>query len=45
VVAPVLKRGETSSRAKAAQYAREIEQQFETIRTEWIKSFISKIEN
>jgi DNA-binding transcriptional MerR regulator len=45
VVTPVLKRNETSSRAKAAQYAREIEQQFETIRTELINSFIAKIEN
>ncbi len=45
VVAPVLKRNETSSRAKAAQFSREIEQQFDTIRTELINSFIAKLEN
>jgi hypothetical protein len=45
VIAPVLKRNETSSRAKAAQFSREIEQQFDTIRTELINSFIGKLEN
>lgn len=45
VLAPVQGRRDGSSRAKAADYAREIEQQFDTIRTELINGFIGKIEN
>jgi len=45
VLAPVKGRKDVSARAKAADYAREIEQQFDTIRTELIASFISKFEN
>lgn len=45
VVAPVMARNETASRAKAAAYARELEQQFATIRVELINGFIQQLEN
>lgn len=46
VVAPVVARSnETASRAKAAAFARELEEQFATIRVELINSFIQKLEN
>ena len=45
VVAPVVARNETSSRAKAAAFARELEEQFATIRAELVNSFIQKLEN
>lgn len=44
VVAPVLGKNDTSSRSRAAHYALEIENQFATIRSELIKSVISKID-
>jgi DNA-binding transcriptional MerR regulator len=44
VVAPVQSRRDGAARAKAADYAREIEQQFDTIRAELINGFIAKIE-
>ncbi|MDE2409323.1 MAG: hypothetical protein RLZZ603_193 [Actinomycetota bacterium] len=44
VLAPVQRRRDGSARAQAADYAREIEQQFDTIRTELVNTFIAKIE-
>jgi DNA-binding transcriptional MerR regulator len=44
VVAPVLSKNEPASKSRAAHYAREIENQFATIRAELIKSVISKID-
>jgi DNA-binding transcriptional MerR regulator len=44
VVAPVLGKNEASSRSRAAHYAQEIENQFATIRSELIRSVISKID-
>lgn len=44
VVAPVLGKNDTSSRSRAAHYALEIENQFAAIRSELIKSVISKID-
>ena len=45
VVAPVLGKNDTASRSRAAHYAAEIENQFSTIRTELIRSVISKIDS
>lgn len=45
VVAPVLAKNETGSRSRAAHFAAEIESQFATIRTEIVRSVISKIES
>lgn len=44
VVAPVLGKNEAASKSRAAHYAKEIENQFATIRGELIKSVISKID-
>ena len=44
VVAPVLGKNEAASKSRAAHYAQEIENQFATIRSELIKSVISKID-
>jgi len=44
VVAPVLGKNDTASRSRAAHYAAEIENQFSAIRTELIRSVISKID-
>lgn len=44
VVAPVLAKNETGSRSRAAHFAAEIESQFATIRTEIVRSIISKID-
>jgi DNA-binding transcriptional MerR regulator len=44
VVAPVLSKNEAASKSRAAHYAQEIENQFATIRSELIKSVISKID-
>ena len=44
VVAPVKGRKDADARAKAAEYAREIEQHFDAIRTEMINAFISKLD-
>lgn len=44
VVAPVLGKNEAASKSRAAHYAKEIENQFATIRTELIKAVISKID-
>ncbi|MFM6979919.1 MAG: MerR family transcriptional regulator [Micrococcales bacterium] len=45
VIAPVLSSKDGSSRSKAAQYARDIEQQFAGIRNALIAAAISKIDN
>jgi DNA-binding transcriptional MerR regulator len=45
VVAPVLKKNDTSSKSRAAHYAAEIESQFAAIRTELIRSVISRIDS
>lgn len=45
VVAPVLGKNDTASRSRAAHYAAEIENQFSAIRTELIRSVISKIDS
>lgn len=45
VVAPVLKKNDTSSKSRAAHYALEIESHFASIRTELVKSVISKIDS
>ncbi len=45
VVAPVLAKNETGSRSRAAHFAAEIESQFATIRTEIVRSVISKIDS
>lgn len=45
VIAPILGKNETVSRSKAAHYAREMEQQFATIRTEIINAAINQIES
>lgn len=45
VVAPVKSRRDGAARAQAADYSREIAQQFDTIRTELVNGFIAKIEN
>jgi DNA-binding transcriptional MerR regulator len=45
VIAPILGKNETVSRSKAAHYAREMEQQFATIRAEIINAAINQIEN
>ena len=44
VVAPVLSKSEPSSKSRAAHYALEIENQFATIRSELIRSVITKID-
>jgi hypothetical protein len=44
VVAPVLSKNEAASKSRATHYAQEIENQFATIRSELIKSVISKID-
>lgn len=44
VVAPVLSKNEPSSASRAAHYAKEIENQFAAIRSELIRSVISKID-
>jgi DNA-binding transcriptional MerR regulator len=44
VVAPVLGKNEAASKSRAAHYAKEIENQFASIRGELIKSVISKID-
>jgi DNA-binding transcriptional MerR regulator len=44
VVAPVLGKNEPASKSRAAHYAKEIENQFATIRSELIKAVISKID-
>lgn len=44
VVAPVLSRNEPASKSRAAHYAQEIENQFAAIRSELIRSVISKID-
>jgi DNA-binding transcriptional MerR regulator len=44
VVAPVLGKNEPASKSRAAHYAQEIENQFATIRSELIRSVISKID-
>ena len=44
VVAPVLSKNEAASKFRATHYAQEIENQFATIRSELIKSVISKID-
>lgn len=45
VVAPVLAKNETGSRSRAAHFAAEIESQFANIRTEIVRSVISKIDS
>lgn len=45
VVAPVLKKNDTSSKSRAAHYAAEIEEQFSSIRSELVKSVISRIDS
>jgi len=44
VVAPVKGRKDSAAKAKAAEYAREIEQQFDAIRNELVNAFIAKID-
>jgi hypothetical protein len=44
VVAPVLSKNEAASKSRATHYAQEIENQFAAIRSELIKSVISKID-
>lgn len=44
VVAPVLRKNDTSNRSRAAHYAAEIENQFASIRAELIRSVIGKID-
>jgi len=45
VVAPVLKKNDTSAKSRAAHYALEIEAHFASIRTELVKSVISRIDS
>lgn len=45
VVAPVLKKNDTSAKSRAAHYALEIEAQFSAIRSELVKSVIARIDS